>query len=178
MAGLQPGDVIRAVDGKQVRNPRELAVDVGAEKPGTEAKVEIIRDGSPQTVTVALAALPGENAAPASEHQGHGGLGLALASLSPDVRGQLDLPPHTRGAVVTEVRPGSPAEQAGIQQGDVIVGVGTQAVTSPEQAVRAIRESEGKGKGDAVALRILRDGQTAFVAVNPNANTGNDSDQG
>ena len=46
-AGLQPGDVIRAVGGKQVHNPRELAVDVGAEKPGTETKVDIIRDGVP-----------------------------------------------------------------------------------------------------------------------------------
>ena len=180
-AGLQPGDVIRAVDGKQVHNPRELAVDVGGEKPGTQAKVEIIRDGSPQTVTVALAALPGENAAPVGEHQGHGGLGLGLAPLSPEVRGQLDLPQHTRGAVVSEVRPGSPAEQAGIQESDVIVGVGTQAITSPEQAVRAIREAAGKGNGDAVALRILRDGQTAFVAVNlnhdGNKNSNND-DQG
>ena len=60
----------------------------------------------------------------------------------------------------------------------MIVGVGTQAVTSPEQAVKAIRDSEGKGQGDAVALRILRDGQTAFVAVNPNASTSNNDDQG
>jgi serine protease Do len=174
-AGLQPGDVIRSVDGKQVHNPRELAVAVAGEKPGSEAKVEIIRDGSPQTVTVALAALPGERVNATGAPQGHEGIGLALGPLSPDVRGQLDLPQHTRGAVVTEVRPGSPAEQAGIQQGDVIVGVGTHTVASPEQASRAIRESEGKG--DAVALRILRDGQTAYVAVNLN-HGGSDNDQG
>jgi serine protease Do len=174
-AGLQPGDVIRAVDGKQVHNPRELAMVVAADKPGTESKVEVIRDGSPQTVTVALAALPGDSVNATGAPQGDGGIGLALGPLSPDVRSQLDLPQHTRGAVVTEVGPGSAAEQAGIQRGDVIVGVGTQTVTSPEQAAKMIRESEGNG--DAVALRILRDGQTAYLAVNLN-NGGGNNDQG
>jgi serine protease Do len=177
-AGLQPGDVIRAVDGTQIRNPRELAVAVADDKPGSEAKVDIIRDGSPQTVAVALATMPGDNASVGgTTESGHQGLGLALAPLTPDMREQLQLSQRTHGAVVAQVQPGSAAEQAGIQQGDVIVGVGAHAVTTPEQATRAIRESEGRG--GAVALRILRDGQTAFVAVNiNNGNAPSDDDQG
>ena len=66
----------------------------------------------------------------------HAQLGLALAPLSPDMRNQLDVPDGTKGAVVRGVQPGSPAEPAGLQPGDVIVGVGTHAVTSPAEAAR------------------------------------------
>ena len=64
------------------------------------------------------------------------------------------------------VRQGSPAEQAGLQQGDVIVAVGDHAVENPGQAVHDIHAAIG-GSGHAVALRIIRDGQPAFVAVAP-----------
>ena len=74
--------------------------------------------------------------------------------------------------MVAQVQPGSPAEQAGIQPGDVIVGVGGKSVGSPSDAVKAIR-SATSSPDSAVALRIIRNGQPAFVAVNlaPNANT-------
>ena len=82
------------------------------------------------------------------------------------MRGQLELPKGTKGAVVAQVQPGSPADQAGLRAGDVIVGVGTHPVTSPEDAVRAIR-SAAKDTDQAVALRIVRDGKPRFVAVTP-----------
>jgi len=64
---------------------------------------------------------------------------------------------------VREVEPGSPAESAGIQAGDVIVGVGDKQVDSPSAAANAIR---GASKDHAVALRIMRNGQPIFVGVN------------
>ncbi len=171
-AGLQPGDVIRAVDDKPVHNPRDLALVVAADRPGSDAKVDIVRDGSTQTVTVSLATLPNQVASAesgANGEQNQAKVGLALAPLSPDVRNDLNLPPRTEGAVVANVMPGSPAEQAGIQQGDVIIGVGHERVNSPDQVARAIHSAKG-----AVALRILRDGQTEFVAIDLNKNGNND----
>jgi serine protease Do len=164
-AGIQAGDVITGVDGKKVTGPRELALDVAGVKPGTDAKIDLIRDGNTQTVTVAVATLKADNTASNDQGQpsNQGSLGLALAPISPDMRDQLNLPSGTKGAVVAEVRPGSPAEQAGIQQGDVIVGVGTQTVSSPNEAVGAIKNAVRNDK--AVALRLIRDGQSAFVAV-------------
>jgi len=162
-AGLQPGDVITAVDGKPVHNPRDLALLVAADKPGSAAKIDIIRNGSSQSVDVSLATLPNQVASNDSGNnaeEGQAKVGLALAPLSPDVRNELNLPARTEGAVVANVQPGSPAEQAGIQQGDVIVGVGHEAVNSPAQVARAIHSAKG-----AVALRILRDGQTEYVAI-------------
>ena len=90
-------------------------------------------------------------------------VGVALTPLTPELRGELDLPARTSGAVVANVAPGSPAAQAGIRQGDVIVGVGSEKVGSPGEAANAIRSAARKDH--AVALRILRDGQSAFVAV-------------
>ena len=79
------------------------------------------------------------------------------------LRDQLEVPDRVNGAVVAEVRPGSPAESAGLRQGDVVVGVGGTAVRTPDDAARAIRTANKDGKG--VALRVVRDGHARFVAV-------------
>ena len=165
-AGLQPGDVIQSVNGAAVKDPRELAVDVAGVKPGSNAQLSVLRDGASKTVQVTLAALPtdGREAAAASDGEGAGrGIGVALAAISPEMRDQLNLPERTHGAVIAEVKPGSPAEQAGLQTGDVVVGVANKAVASPEEAANAIRAARSGGK--ATALRVMRDGSTLFVAV-------------
>ena len=164
-AGLEPGDVIMAVDGKTVGNPRDLAVDVAAVQPGGQAKLDVIRNGEQKTITADVTTMPGDSATAqnGSAQEQKDNVGLALAPLSPDQRQELSVPDRVHGVVVTEVRPGSAAEMAGIQQGDVIVGVGTQSVTSPQQAVHAIHEAVHGNH--AVALRIFRDGHDAFVAI-------------
>ena len=166
-AGLKPGDLITSVDGKTIGNPRDLALDIAAVKPGDEAKIAVLEDGQTKTVGVKVASLPTEeqmaNANAAGQQEG---VGLALAPISPELRNQLDLPEHLKGAAVVEVKPGSPADQAGIQQGDVIVGVGTEPVASAQQAAHAI--TTAAHKNHAVALRVFRNGQTEFVAINVN----------
>ena len=170
-AGLQPGDVIQTVNGQKVSNPRELAVDVANLKPGDAAHLSVLHDGQNKDVALKIAQLPNEETASneqgASQHQEQ--LGLALAPLSPDLRGQLDVPDGTRGAVVRGVQPGSPAEQAGLQPGDVIVGVGMHPVTSPSDAAREIH-SAMNGQNHAVALRVIRNGEAVFVGIQMGAN--------
>ncbi len=164
-AGLQPGDVIRAVDGKPVATPRDLAIDVASIHPGAETKLDVLRDGKSQSLSVTLASMKTD--AVASREGGAGQdqqrVGVALAPLTPELRGQLDLPAHTSGVVVATVQPGSPADEAGIREGDVIIGVGSKTITSPGEAANAIHAAVRNDH--AVALRILRDGQTTFVAV-------------
>ena len=164
-AGVQPGDVIVGIDGSKVGTPRELAVDVANIKPGSTAQLAILRNGAQQNVSVDVTRLAGTKMASAEPGNSgsHPSIGLALAPLSPDMRSQLNLPDNTHGAVVANVQSGSAAEQAGLQQGDVIVGVGTHSVDSPEQAVGAIRQAEQGNT--SVALRVMRDGHSAFVAV-------------
>ena len=165
-AGLQPGDVIQSVNGTKVKDPRELAVDVADIKPGSAAEFGLLRDGDAKSVQVTVASLPadGQQTASADDNgSGSRGIGVALAPISPDVRDQLNLPSRVHGAVIAEVQPGSPAELAGLQTGDVVVGVANKAVGSPEEAANAIRAARSGGK--ATALRVMRDGNTMFVAV-------------
>jgi serine protease Do len=163
-ADLQPGDVITSVNGQTVKNPRDLAVDVAAIQPGDEAKLQVLHNGQSKAVSVKVGQLPGEQVA-SSENPQHSQerLGLALAPLSPDMRNQLDVPDGVNGAVIREVQPGTPADQAGLQAGDVIVGVGGKSVNSPSEAASAIRSAT---KDHALALRIIRNGEPVFVGVN------------
>jgi serine protease Do len=163
-AGLTPGDVITAVNGHAIGNPRDLAMTVAGVKPGEDAKLDVLHDGKATTMTAAITTLPSdETASNATTPEQREQVGLSLAPITPEQRDQLSLPEHTRGAVVADVKPGSPADRAGMQQGDVIVGVGTQSVASADQAARAIRQAAHEGK--AVALRIWRDGHSAFVGI-------------
>jgi serine protease Do len=167
-AGLKAGDVITAVNGKSVGNPRDLAVDVAAVKPGEQAKLDVLQDGQPKSLEAAVTAMPNQETADAGQGnaEAHPTVGLGLAPLSPDMRAQLNLPEHLKGAVVAQVAPGSPADQAGLQQGDVILGVGDRSVSSAEQAAHAIRDAARRGH--SLALRVFRDGHTQFVGIDLN----------
>jgi len=165
-AGLQPGDVIEQVNGTKIANPRELAVNIAGIQPGGDANLKVLHDGQEKDVTVKVGTMPGEKTASndTGSTEQRGKLGLALGTLSPDTRSQLDLPDGTKGAVIERVRPGSPAENAGLQPGDVIVGVNSQAVGSPSEAVKALRGAMGKSDQD-LALRVIRNGQPLYVGV-------------
>jgi serine protease Do len=180
-AGLQPGDVIRSVNGTAVKTPGDLARDVAGIQPGKAATLDVLRDGSSKTISVQVASLPSSDQASAADTQQDGGdqhprIGVALAPLGPEIRDQLGLPANARGAVVAQVQPGSPADQAGVREGDLVVGVGSDTVTSPDQAVRDIRGALNQGK--AVALRVVRDGQARFIAVSPNGGDESGDQQG
>jgi serine protease Do len=174
-AGLQPGDVITKVNSQVVTNPGDLASDIANVDPGKATTIEYIRNGKTSDLSVAVAVMPanpdaafqqggnggGQQAAPAP---GHAGLGLTLAPLTPDARSQLNLPNGASGAVIVDVKPNSAADQAGIQAGDLLVGVGPKNVTTPDDAVSAIDAAKKSG-APAVALRIIRQGQALFVGI-------------
>ncbi|HEX4368530.1 MAG TPA: Do family serine endopeptidase [Rhodopila sp.] len=173
-AGLQPGDVIQAVNGTKITSPKELAVNVASIQPGDEAHLSVLHDGQSKDVDIKVATLPNEQVAnntfQSTDH--HARIGLALGPLSPDMRNQLDVPDGTNGAVVRGVQPGSPAEAAGLQPGDIIVGVGTHPVNNPAEAAREMHTA--LTNDHALALRVIRNGQPVFVGVT----VGGPTDQG
>ncbi len=164
-AGLQPGDVIVDVNGQHVGNNRELAIDVSQLPPGTRAKLDILRNGKPQNIDVVIGTLPNDGAAHGSPTAPDDtrGLGVGLSPITPQLRQQLELGDNQHGVVISQVQQGSAAEQAGLQAGDVIVGVGDKSVENTGDASRAIRQSLKDNQ--AVALRIVRNGESIFVAV-------------
>lgn len=171
-ANLQPGDVIESVNGKAIHNPQDLAIAIAAIKPGDTANLKILQNGKTRDVAVHVEQMPAHESAslqPGQNHQEQ--VGLALAPLTPNLRNQLNVPEGTNGAVVQHVEPGSPADIAGLQPGDVIVGVNTHPVHSPAQAASEIRNAI-RGKDHAVALRVLRNGQAMFVGISAGASKG------
>ena len=169
-AGVAPGDVVVAINGAPVNQPRDLAVAVADIKPGSKATLTVLRDGDKRDLPVVVATLKDDKPqhGDALGEAGPQGLGLALGPITPDVREQLDLPKGMKGVVIAGVRSGSVAEQVGLRPGDVVLGVGGHSVNTPEDAVKAIRSALGEKKGGgAVALRIFRDGESGYVAINP-----------
>jgi serine protease Do len=87
-----------------------------------------------------------------------------LAQLTPEARRSLELAEDVAGVVVTEVQPGSPAAEKGLQRGDVIVEVDRAQVTDPAMVAEAVRNAAQRGD-DSILLLVQRDGQDRFVAV-------------
>jgi serine protease Do len=166
-AGLEAGDVIQAVNGTKIGNPKELALNVANIQPNEQAHLSVLHDGQTKDVTIKVGTLQNDQVAGSDSPAGsepRARIGLALGPLSPEIRDQLDVPNGTKGAVVQGVQPGSPAETAGLQPGDVIVGVGTHPVASPAEAAREMQTAL-KGSDHAMALRVIRNGQPVFVGV-------------
>ena len=161
---LQAGDVITKIGSQAVKDPRALAQMVAALHSGSDQEMTVRRDGQDKTLSVAVAAQPDQDATVQSAAAEQGPkLGLALAPLDNATRQELNLPPSQKGVVIADVKQDSPAQMAGLQSGDVLEMVGSQAVTNPNQAVTALHA--GTQKSGTVALRVLRDGHQAFVAL-------------
>jgi len=165
-AGLKTGDVITALDGHTVGDAGELQVAVGQKQPGATVKLEVIRDGKDINVPVTLEAMgkkSGEEQAASDEH-GKPRWGLGLADLTPDVREQLRAPKDIHGAIVGNVQPGSPADNAGLQRGDVIVEVNRHPVQSASDAAQEL----GKiAKGQDALILVWSNGGNTFRVLHP-----------
>jgi len=166
-AGLRAGDVIVKVGDTRIENPRTLARVVAAAKPGTALSFEVRRDGASHNLSVVTGPMPRqmvENTGNDSGHESTGKLGLALERVTPDLRDELGLDKSIHGAVISAVKPGSPADDAGLRSGDVVVRVGDRVVTSPSDVSRAVRDARAKGE-HAVRMRVLREGTPLFLAL-------------
>ncbi len=163
-AGLQVGDVITGIDGKQVSDASQLQVEVGETHPGTVIHLELMRNGKSMTLPVTLEAMGSrdkEGNETASTDQGKPRWGLGLADLTPNAREQVQAPDDIHGAVIERVQPGSPAEDAGLQPGDVIVSVNRHSVQTAAD-VRQALTSVPKGQ-DALVLVWSNGGSTFRV---------------
>jgi serine protease Do len=169
-AGVQPGDVILAFNGKPVANRDQLVQMVVATRPGTTVPIRVLRDKQERTLNVTVDELDLEqennrssrNAPSDQDQDTSSGFGITLSNVTPDVARRLRLDPSTRGAVVVEVEPQSTAARAGITPGDVIVQVNRHPVSS---AAEASRELSKVASGSTAFLLVQRGGQETFLTV-------------
>jgi serine protease Do len=161
-AGVKVGDVIRELDGKQIPDAGELQVEVGQKRPGSTIKLSILRDGKNVTVPVMLEAMGARDKSDKEvSDAGHGKprWGIGLADLDGNVRGQIQVPSDVHGAIVEQVQPGSSADDAGLQRGDVIVQVNRKDVQSAADVRQAL---ENVPKGQDALLLVWSNGGSTF----------------
>ncbi|MGC2210436.1 MAG: Do family serine endopeptidase [Candidatus Korobacteraceae bacterium] len=164
-AGLKVGDIITKVNGKSVSDAGELQVEVGESKPGATLHLEALRDGKSVDLPVTLESMnKSEGSESAEASQGKPRWGLGLADLTPDVRQQIQAGDSVHGAVVEQVTPGSPADNAGLQSGEVITEVDRKPVHSAADVQKALSEVP-KGQ-DALVLVWSSDG-SSFRVLHP-----------
>ena len=161
-AGIEQGDVILQFDGKDVSDSKELPRIVASTPVGKSVTVKIARDGKVTDRQVKLGEME-EKAEVAKTPSTHKRLGIAVQNLTPEIAKGLGLKKET-GVVVTQVEPGSPASDAGIQTGDVIREVNRKPVKDVEDFVQKIEKVKDQ---DNVLLFVQRGQNSLFAAVTP-----------
>jgi len=140
---------------------------VGQQNPGTTIHLQVMRDGKTLTTPVTLEAMGSRDKSgneTSDAGQGKPRWGIGLGDITPDVRQQLQAPDNLRGAVVERVQPGSPADNAGLQQGDVILEVDRKPVQNAAEVQKALG-SVPQGQ-DAMVL-VWSNGGNTFRVLHP-----------
>lgn len=159
-AGLEAGDVIIEIAGTKVDNPNALSRRVASFPPGEKVRVKVLRDSKQKTLNVTLGrrddlAVASSDDRPSNDNDDtlSSDVGLRVSSLTDELRQQFRVPRNVDGVVVTAVRPGSPAESAGLQPGAVILEVENEPIGSAAQLRDKIENAKDDGK-DAVLIRM------------------------
>jgi serine protease Do len=164
-AGFKQGDVIIRFDGKPVANAHALSRLVAATAPGTKAKVDILRDGSPMPVLVTIGTMPqSPQEANMSPEKGTT-WGMAVQEITPELARGLGLNPDEGGVVIASVQPGSPAGEAGLQSGDVIKEVNRQKIKGLRDYNQGLEKT-----GQSLLLLIKRGSGRIFVVLQAASN--------
>jgi len=156
-AGVKTGDIILAVDGRDIENSIDLPRVIGETRPGTTVNLKVWRQGETKELRASLGEAPAEKVARAdSESKAKPSkLGLAVRPLTEEERKQIE----AEGGLLVEQSEG-PAARAGVQVGDVILAFNNQPVKSVDQLRRLVDRSRG-----SVALLIQREGNKIYVPI-------------
>lgn len=168
-AGIKAGDIITRFNGKDVRDSRQLKLQVSQTSPSAKVPVEVMRDGETKTLTVQLKEFPRNELASSSRQSDSDGAeaedtlkGVTVGDIDTRAREQFKLPAELKGAIVTGIDESSAAYEAGLREGDVILELNRKAVGSADEAVELSAKNEKK---DSVLLRVWSRGGTRYIVV-------------
>ena len=159
-AGIQRGDVIVSFDGREIKEMSELPYIVASTSVGKTVPVEVIRKGGKKAFQVKIGELKEERQAEVVT-EAKPKLGMSVEEITPELAKNFGLT-ETTGLVVVQVEEGSPAAEAGLRPGDVILEIDQD----PVENVRGFnRKLETYEKGDTILLLVKRQGATLFLTL-------------
>ena len=163
-AGIKPGDVITAIDGAAVDGSKTMQRDVLGKSIGQRVDLTVWRDGKTTHIQATTGELPVDEKLASREGARSSAkkLGLGLQTLTPGLADRFGVDAKTKGAVVTSVEPGSPADGAGVRSGDVLLEVDRKPVASADDAAHALATERAGGH----LLRLERGDTALFVVIN------------
>ena len=170
-AGIKTGDVITAVNGKKVNDPRELRLMIGSMAPETKVHIDVNREGQTKTFDVRLGEMPASateegtetsSEEPAQPEKTTVFGGVAVTNISDDIRTALSLPKDVQGAVIADIDAESPAAKAGLREGDVIQEVNKQPVRSAKDLLTISKQLKPDEK---ILIRAYSQGRSGYVAL-------------
>jgi serine protease Do len=171
-AGMQQGDVITSYNGHNILNGSDLQVAVSEMRPGTALKLEVMRNGTPVNLNLTVGEFhPTPQVASTDQDDQQGGqpghagkLGLAVANLDDQARQQVNAPENLHGVVVENVRPDSPADDAGLQPGDVILQVNRKPATTADAFLGAVHAAP---QNQDLLLLVWSKGNASYRTIHP-----------
>ena len=163
-AGLQPGDVVTEYDGRTIRRADDLVWLVATTLAGRKVALACMRNGKPFRVEVQPIAAPDDAPASAPQPRAAGGkkspLGMTVSEISAGIARELGNP-SLRGVIVMSVEPESPAVEAGVERGDLILRVGDTGVGTLDDYAHAVRAIP---HGEMIRMLVRRDGKNVWLA--------------
>jgi len=168
--GVETGDVITELNGSKVENGSALQVAVSEMAPGNKIALGVIRNGKPVTLNLTVGQFHGNTEVASNDSEDEPGgaktgkLGLAVSNLTADARQQINAPEQLHGVVVESVRPASPADEAGIQPGDVIVEVNRKPAESASQFTSEVHNNQD---GKAILMLVWSKGNASYRTIHP-----------
>jgi serine protease Do len=157
-AGVRQGDTILKVGGKEVNDSRDLARKVAQLKPGQDVPMTLVRDGKTMELSVKIGAMPNEPKL--ASRQGNEPAGEKTVSLA-DLGLKVTPAEDGNGVTITEVKPGSAAEDRGLKPGDIILEVAGTEVHAPADIRSALKSTDKKR-----VLMLVKSGDAQrFIAL-------------
>jgi len=160
-AGIKSSDIVVEFNGKPVPRSHDFPSVIADTPPGQKVTLKIIREKKEQTVAVKIGELPDESDASQQIEAKDAEIGLRVQRITPEAARRLGMN-STKGVIVVEVQPGSPADQVGVEPADVIREVNQRPVNNVKDFQLALRQGR---RGDRILLLVQRGDNAVFFAV-------------
>jgi serine protease Do len=160
-AGIKQGDIIVSFNGKEIKNSTDLPWIVAETPIGKTVDIRVIRNGKEKDLKIKVEKMSEKKVEEQAQAASVSKLGIEVANITPGLQSEFGIKQKS-GVVVITVTPDSPADEAGIQAGDVIESVNHEATKTVYEYNKALEKTE---KGKPVLFLIKRGGQTFYLSI-------------